>query len=244
MRSLLMAFLLSLLPGRLKIAVLRWRGAQIGQNCRIGLLAIIDARTIILGDEVMIAGFNLLHRLEKLEMQTGSRMNGFNWVTGARTGSLHLGRNTAITRLHFFEASGDVFIGDNTIIAGRGSHFFTHGISAINLDDVRPIRIGPWSYIGSSTRFVPGSGVARGTFVGMGAVVTRMSTEEYILLAGNPARMKKQLSPADLYFNRAFLPHDHHSAGYDGGDTHDACTPALAPPHSEDSEQHDSPAKS
>lgn len=209
---------MALLPSGLRIALLRLGGARIGKGCRIGILTVLDARRIALGDHVQIAGFNLLHRLVDLEMQSGSRMNGFNWITGARTGSLRVGRNTAITRLHFFEASGDVNIGDNSIIAGRGTQFFTHGISSINLDDVRPIQIGSWCYVGSTSRFVPGSGVSRGTFVGMGAVVTKFIEDEYVLVAGNPAAVRKQLSPTDAYFDRDFLPHDHHPPHYAGGE--------------------------
>lgn len=204
------------LPGRLRIAYLRLRGAKIGRDCRIGP-SLINARTLVIGDNVYIGGFNLLHRLNRLEMQSGSRMNNFNWVTGAGTGDFIVERNSAITRLHFFEASGTIRVGANSIVAGRGSHFFTHGISSTNLDDVRPITIGPWCYVGSSSRFVPGASIARGTFVGMGAVVTKESTEEYILLGGSPARVVKTLSRADIYFDRAFLPHDHHPPTYRGG---------------------------
>lgn len=182
------------------------------------MFTVIDAQRVVLGDNVQIAGFNLLHRLVELEMGTGSRMNGFNWITGARTGGLRMGRNAAITRLHFFEASGNVTIGENTIIAGRGSHFFTHGISSINLDDVKPVEIGPWCYVGSTSRFVPGSGISKGTFVGMGAVVTKFFSEDFVLIAGNPAAVRKQLSPGDAYFDRSFLPHDHHPPGYLGGE--------------------------
>lgn len=209
-------YLIALLPSSLKIALLRARGAKIGKHCRIGF-TLIDARKIEIGDNVQITSFNLLHRLDRLVMETGSRMNGFNWITGADTGSFLLGKNSAITRLHFFEASASIYIDENTIIAGRNSHFFTHGISSTNLDDMRPIRVGPWCYIGSSSRFVPGSEVARGTFVGMGAVVTKPHRDEYVLLAGAPATVRKRLAPTDVYFNRSFLPHDHHPPGYDGG---------------------------
>lgn len=211
------SLLLSLLPSGLRIAILRRCGARIGRGCRIGLFTVLDAEEIVLGDNVQIAGFNLVHRLAALEMATGSRMNSFNWITGARTGSLRMGRNAAITRLHFFEASGGVNIGENTIVAGRGSHFFTHGISSNNLDDVRPIEIGAWCYVGSSSRFVPGSGVSRGTFVGMGSIVAKRFHDEFVLIAGNPAEVRKRLSPSDTYFDRDFLPHDHHPPDYTGG---------------------------
>lgn len=214
--SMTIAILMAFLPSRIKIFLFRKMGARIGRGCYIGL-SVIHARQIEIGDNVRIASFNLVHRLAILRLGNGSRLNGFNWITGAGTGSLLVGRNSAITRLHFFEASGDVRIGENTIIAGRNSHFFTHGISSTNLDSVQPITIGSWCYVGSSSRFVPGSGVGRGTFVGMGSVVTKQFKDEYVLIAGNPAAVRKQLSPNDVYFSRAFLPHDHHSSGYNGG---------------------------
>lgn len=210
------AVLIALLPSWIKIPLLRLMGAKIGKRCHIGL-SIIDCTDLILGDSVRIASFNLIHRVRRLSIGDGARLNGFNWITGANTGDFLMARNVAITRLHFFEASGTIHIEENTIIAGRGSHFFTHGISPTNLDDVRSISIGPWCYIGSSSRFVPGSSLARGTFVGMGAVVTKSFSEEYVLIAGSPASFRKKLSEGDKYFSRKFLPHDHHPDDYDGG---------------------------
>lgn len=131
-------------------------------------------------------------------------------------GSMYLGRNSSITRFHFVEASGNVRIGDNSIIAGRNSHFFTHGISSKNLDVVRPIEIGDWSYIGSSTRFVPGARVSNGTFVGMGSVVTKSFNDQYVLIAGSPAVIRKKLGKGDKYFDREYLPHRHHPEEYAG----------------------------
>ena len=208
-------FLVAIIPSSLKIAVLRSQGATIGKNCYIGF-RVIDAKKITLGNNVRIASFNLIHRLDEFSMLSGSRLNGFNWITGAGIGSFFLGLNSAITRLHFFESSASIFIGDNTIIAGRNSHFFTHGISSTNLDDMRPIRIGSWCYIGTSSRFVPGSEIAEGTFVGMGSVVTKKFNEKYVLLGGAPAKLRKKLTPDDVYFNRPYLPHDHHMLDYDG----------------------------
>lgn len=206
----------ALLPSSLLIWLLRKRGARIGTGCRIGAFTVLDATEVVLGNHVQIARFNLIHRLRKLEMGSGSRMNGFNWITGAGVGSVSLGRNTAITRLHFLESSGDIVIGENTIIAGRNSHFFTHGISPSNLDDIRKIEIGDWCYIGSSSCFVPGSAVSNYTFVGMGSVVTKPFNNEYVLIAGNPAIVRRTYSTNEPYFAREHLPHDHHPDGYTG----------------------------
>ena len=207
--------LVALLPSWLKVFILRAKGATIGRNCWIGF-SVIDASRIVIGDNVHVGHFNLLWRFNDLTLETGSAITMFNWITGARTGTFRLGRNIGITRFHFLEASAGIDIGSNCIIAGRNSHFFTHGISSTNLDDRRAINIGDWCYIGSGSRFVPGASVAACTFVGMGSVVTKASSESFILLAGAPAKIKKRLAPTDAYFARSHLPQAHHPAGYKG----------------------------
>jgi acetyltransferase-like isoleucine patch superfamily enzyme len=208
-------YLLVFLPSRLKIAVLRRMGAKIGKRCFVGF-SVVEAKQIVVGDDVHIGHFNLMWRLEHLRLESGSLVGSFNWITGANSGHLVVGGDSAITDFHYLEASAGIRIGANCVLAGRSSHFFTHGISSTNLDDRRPIHIGDWCYIGSGSRFVPGSGVAVGTFVGMGSVVTKDWSEEYVLLAGAPAKIRKTLSPEDAYFDRPYHPHSHHSAKHAG----------------------------
>lgn len=213
MIKIIILLTLAIMPSPVKVLILRLRGAKIGKNVKIGL-AIINSENIEIGDNVVIGHFNLLWRLKNLQLQSGCAIVGFNWITGATSGSFFVGQNTGITRFHFFESSGDISIGSNTIVAGRGSTFFTHGISSVNLDDIRSITIGDWCYVGSGSKFVPGSGVNTGTFVGMGAVVHKAFTEEYILAAGCPAQIKSRLSQNDTYFNRTHLPQAHHPSDY------------------------------
>ncbi len=199
--------LISILPSKVKIFLMRKLGAKIGKNCELGYLAIINSKKIILGDNVQISAFNLIHRLNLFQVKPFSKIGSFNWITGANQGEFCLGKNSAITRFHFFESSGGVLIGDNSIIAGRDSHFFTHGLKEDNLDDIQKITIGSWCYVGSSSKFVPGSSIEDGTFVGMGAVVTKNFSRKYILIAGNPAVIKKDLNNNSTYFNRKFINH-------------------------------------
>ncbi|MBT5268562.1 MAG: hypothetical protein HOL70_03855 [Candidatus Marinimicrobia bacterium] len=213
MKEIVLNLLIVLLPSWLKVFILRSRGATIGKNCWIGF-SVIDASCITIGDNVHVGHFNLLWRLKGLTLETGSGITMFNWITGARTGTFRLGRNSGITRFHFLEASAGIDIGSNCIVAGRSSHFFTHGISSTNLDDQRPIAIGDWCYIGTGSKFVPGASVAAGTFVGMGSVVTKASSECFVLIAGAPATVKKHLTSSDAYFARTHLPQAHHPAGY------------------------------
>jgi len=211
----MLKYLIAFMPSKIKVIIFRLLGAKIGNNCFIGF-SIVDAENLEIGDNVYIGHFNLLWRLKELKLETGSALVMFNWITGGRTGNFYLGRNSGITRFHFIEASSDVRIGKNCIVAGRSSHFFSHGISSTNLDDQRPITIGDWCYIGSSSRFVPGSSVSDYTFVGMNSVVTKNFQEKYVLLAGCPAVVKKKLSPTAVYFNRDYMPHSHHPKIYKG----------------------------
>lgn len=201
--------LLAMLPSKIKILYLRFKGAKIGKNCYIGI-SVVDANNLEIGDNVYIGHFNLLWRLKKFKIGTGSRITMCNWITGAFEGECNIGNNSAITRFHFLEAGSDINIGNNCIIAGRGSHFMTHGITSRNLDDRRAIVIEDWCYIGSSSRVVPGAKISHHTFVGMGSVITKVFNDSYVLIAGAPAIIKKNLSPNDAYFNRSHLPHEHH----------------------------------
>ncbi|WP_447759732.1 acyltransferase [Sphingopyxis panaciterrae] len=207
--ALLCAIMIALLPSRLKIALFRARGARIGKGCYIGM-SVVDVGRLVMGDHVRIGGLNLLHRLPDLVMESGSKIEAMNWVTGAGTGGLYLGRNSSIRRLHFFEASGTVRVGSNTIIAGRNSLFFTHGQSPTNINDVRPIEIGDWCYVGAAARFLPGAGVSDHSFVAMGAVVTKMHDDGYVVIGGSPGRVVKTLDPDVAYFQRDNLVHGHH----------------------------------
>lgn len=203
------------MPSKVKIYCYRALGASIGANCYMGF-SIIDINNLEMGDCVYIGHFNLLWRLKSLKMGSGSRITMFNWITGARTGCFQIGSNSSISGMHFLEASADIKIGSNSIIAGRSSQFFTHGITPDNLNDKRPIIIGDWCYVGSAVRFVPGSSIADHTFVGMGSVVTKQIDKNYVLLAGAPAEIKKNISQESVFFKRTYLPHAHHPPSYRG----------------------------
>ena len=214
MKTLFLAFLI-FMPSKIKIFFYRLLGAKIGKNCYIGL-SIVNARKIDIGDFVYIGHFNLIWRLQELKIGSGARINYLNWIAGANKGSFSLQKNSSISGMHYFDSSADITIGSNSIIAGRSSQFFTHGITPDNLDSQGSIIIGDWCYVGSAVRFVPGSRIADHTFVGMGAVLTKAFEEDYVLLTGVPARIKKTLSKNEVFFSRPFLPHAHHPSCYKG----------------------------
>lgn len=204
-----------LFPSGMKIVLLRMLGYKIGKKCYIGY-SLILSKDVMIGDYVSIGHFNLIWNLISLKMLNGSRVGSFNWITGGGIGNLTIKLNSSIRRFHFLEASGSIVIGNNSILAGRSSHFFTHGLSPSNLDDVRPIIINDWCYIGSGVKIVPGVNIPDGCFVGMGSVVTKSFSEDYKLIAGNPAMVKKTLNKGDIYYRRSFMKHRHHPEEYIG----------------------------
>ena len=147
-------------------------GAKIDHSCYIGF-SLIDAKKIEIGPCVYIGHFNLLWRLKSLKLASGSRITLFNWITGGREGKFVLGRNSSMSFGHFLETSSNIKIGENCIIGGRYSQFYSHGITPNDLDFRSPIEIGNWCYIGSAALFVPGTRISDYSFVGMGTVVTK-----------------------------------------------------------------------
>ena len=207
--KLIKIFLFLILPNKLKILILRSSGATIGNNVKIGM-SIILADNVTIGDNVLIGNFNLIWRLKVLKLESGSRIHALNWITGGRKGSFILGANSSVSVSHYLEASGGIVIGENTIVAGRSSQFFTHGITPSNLNKTDSIRIGNWCYVGSASKFTPGSELSNYCFLGMGTVVTKKFTNEYKLIAGVPAREIKDIPKDSIFFNRDFMPHSHH----------------------------------
>ena len=167
-------------------------------------------------DYVFIGHLNIIWRLDELNMEAGSCVSHMNWITGGMSGFLNIGRNSTISRRHLIDASAGVEIGANTIVAGIGSQFFTHGHSPDPINVRKKIVLGDWCFVGSAVRFTPGSGISDHTFVGMGAVVARCFEENHVLVAGVPAKVMKELSPDDEYFDRPFIQHFYHPAGYSG----------------------------
>src|SRR5438045_1573430 len=197
-------------PSWLKIVLLRCLGHEVGNNVHIGM-SYLDVRRIVLKDGVRIASFNYFKNLQELVMLEGARIGGWaNWFTAtahnndgnAGFGCLTIGKGSNITSRHHFDLQEKVTIGDQTLIAGFGSAFFTHSYSPTVRNVNRPIHIDEHCYVGSHSIFTPGSAVGPGTFVGAGSVVSRdLSYESAVLVAGNPAGVLKACEPALFFFN-------------------------------------------
>ena len=205
------ALLLMFLPSFLKVWVLSKLGFQVHRTSYIGF-SFLNVSKIELEENTYIGHGNIFKGLKKLVMKKGSRINRWNFFTGSLKfdSSLIMGNSSSISMRHYFDLCDFINVGDNTIIAGVRSTFFTHSKGVDVIDYVKPINIGEWCYIGSNSCFVPGSSVGSNCFVGMGSVVAGdMSNHTYALLVGNPAKLKKNISKSCVYYLQKQIIHPH-----------------------------------
>lgn len=203
-------------PNALKILIYRHIvGYRIGHRVRIGF-SLIDVEDCEIGDRTNIGHFNVLCRVKRLEIGADVKIGLCNLIIGgdrvtlgdgaliARfneinsilnplasnpcTPELKIGRHAVITASHKIDFTDRVEIGDHAVIAGRNSNIWTH-----NRQQVKPVKIGARCYVGSGIQMAPGSAVGPSCVVGLGSVITRHMTSEFMLIAGVPAKEVKPL---------------------------------------------------
>ena len=187
------------------------RGHKIHKSAHIGF-CLLNINHIELDENTYIGAGNIFKGVSKLIMQKGSRINRWNYFTSSPVLKTHLsiGERSSISMRHYFDLSGDIEIGSNTIIAGIRSTFLTHSKGIDQIDYIKPVKIGNWCYIGSNSCFVPGSRIGHNCFVGMGSVVVKdCSKNSFSIIAGNPAIVKKKISSECRYFLQKELIHPH-----------------------------------
>jgi acetyltransferase-like isoleucine patch superfamily enzyme len=96
----------------------------------------------------------------------------------------------------YIQGIGRVYIGDYTQIAQNV------GIISANHDPhdnsvflPKEVRIGSYCWIGMNAVILPGVELGDFTIVGAGSVVTKSFPEGYCVIAGNPAKVVRQLEP-------------------------------------------------
>lgn len=168
------------------------------RSSKIGWGTVIAVDSFCL-DNVSIGSFNLFTGPFVFSAGSGTTIGSGNvfrcgkWAADQRFANRNFGRsmsvgdNVVMTNKHYFDIVGTLDIGHDSWIAGFGSQFWTHGGNKADID----ICIGNRCYLASAVRFAPGACLADDTIVGIGSVVTKKFSEEQILIAGNPAVIKK-----------------------------------------------------
>jgi acetyltransferase-like isoleucine patch superfamily enzyme len=194
---LVFSVFLGILPSFLKVILLRLAGHQIGKGVKIGF-SIINVRNISLADGVKIGNFNIFKGLQYLEIGSGSSIGRFNVFTcsafyldagrgDTSVGRFILGRFSAITMAHYFDVQAQIEIGDDSLVAGLGTIFFTHQKGPDELNQTKPIFVGNRSYLGAACRVMPGTTLANHTIVGAGSVLAGRCEDEFRLYLASKA---------------------------------------------------------
>lgn len=163
-------------------------GYSIGKNVIIGK-SIVNCKKVIIGDNVYIAGSNNII-CDTFEIGANSSIHSSNTILGK--GNFSVGTNSRIINNHYFDLWNNIYIGNNSWIAGRGSQFWTHGsMNTKNKSKDLSIIIEDDVYIGSSSLFAPGTRISSINLIGLGSVVSGVYDENSTIVSGNPAQVVK-----------------------------------------------------
>lgn len=188
------SFLILFLPSKVKILVLKllFGRNSVSSDAYIGF-SYINAKKVKIGKDVYIGNFNLINNVEELLLSNGSKIitrniirsvNKFIMDEETKVGiSNHfycnpllnkksifkLGHASAVTSYHSFDLTDDIFIGNQSVIAGKGTQFWTHSFDIKRNRLQRKIKIGDNVYLGSMSVVL--SNICDNVQIGAGSVI-------------------------------------------------------------------------
>lgn len=169
----------------------------------------IDSCEVRIARGTIIGHFNVFRNLKDLTLQENVRIANFNEFFGATNSSaswascLHIKSGAKVMSHHFFDVAATIIVGENSTVGGRDSQFWSHSAGyADNLCRVITpidISIGSHVYIGARVTCI-GSEIPDRSIVGAGSVITKsfLAEDHPLLIAGNPASVKKRYLASDL----------------------------------------------
>jgi acetyltransferase-like isoleucine patch superfamily enzyme len=193
-RKIILMLLISFIPAsEFKNSILRkvysWK---IGKNVHVGI-ALIFVDSVIIEDDAYIGNFNVMKGFSKLKIGYKGFIGKNNrFITNPQyswNSSFVLGANSVITANHLFDLTDSIEVGENVVIGGGRSEFWTHGFDVERKRLQGAIQIGDNVYIGSSCKLNLGVCVGNKSVIGLGAVVTKSFTEGNVFIGGNPAKI-------------------------------------------------------
>lgn len=216
MRTIL-AILVGLIPcNQLKVmlykAIFHY---DIEVNCKIGF-SLILCKQMRMAKGARIGHFNLIYKVENLVLDRDSCINARNIIKYAKgfylghgsmirnantlvrdplsadKGDFQLGKQSLITAKHLFDLTDDITIGDNTVIGGIGSQFWTHGFDIYRNGIQAPIIIKNNCYVAASCLISLGVTVESENQIGLGTVVTKSIASSNGFWVSNQLVRKKE----------------------------------------------------
>ncbi|MBA6151930.1 acyltransferase [Gelidibacter maritimus] len=166
------------------ISVLYVDKLELRKHSRIKHLNFLKMKKLVLGEESFIGNYNIIKGPMEVSLADKAGISKQNKIRRSYApisygrAVLQLGQNTIIVSKHFLDLTKSIYVGDNSIIAGIGSQFWTHGYyhAAQGKDRIRidgDIHIGNNVYIGSGCIFNPGVKVSDAIHIGAGSVISK-----------------------------------------------------------------------
>lgn len=99
----------------------------------------------------------------------------------------------------YIQAHGKIIIGDYTQLSANIGIITSNHDPRSNIEHLPPkdVIIGKYCWIGMNSTILPGVELGDFTTVGAGAVVTKSFLEGHCVIAGNPAKVIRKLSPEE-----------------------------------------------
>lgn len=209
-----LAFLLVLLPGRLRhILARRLLGWEVHPTARIGR-SVVVADEVYVGPNAAIGSGNVIKGLAELRLDEGAVIGSLNWISGPplssglfphsprRHPALLMRGGAAITARHIIDCSDTVTFEKLAILSGIRSTIFTHSVNLVrNQQRTGRVTIGERSAVLTNSLVLAGTAVAPRSIVSAGSVITTPLVKEHVIYRGNPAVEIRDL-PEDLAFFR------------------------------------------
>jgi acetyltransferase-like isoleucine patch superfamily enzyme len=159
---------------RMRRVIWRAMARQFGNNVSIG------------------SGVNFKH-LETFQIDNSVFIGSQTYIQGRFDGTCKIGEHVWIGPQSYFDAR-DLILeeyvgwGPGAKVLGSAHTGLPADVPIIQTDlEIKPVKIGAWSDIGTNAVILPGVTIGKGCIVGAGAVVTH-DVEPFAIVAGVPAR--------------------------------------------------------
>lgn len=143
---------------------------------------------IYIGNNVRISGKIIIkiHNGNKLVIGNRTSVGGANFIIGEGT-SIYIGK--------------DCMLAWGIELRTTDSHAIFDLNSHKRINPAKSIFIGDHVWVAAKATLLGGSHIARGSIVGYGSIVTKNFSEKNIIVAGNPASIRKE----NVYWDRKLL---------------------------------------
>jgi acetyltransferase-like isoleucine patch superfamily enzyme len=180
-------------PSKLKNKILNlFPSKNIHNNSYIGF-SYINVKHLTVAENVRIKHLVKMKGLESVVLKKNSFIGNHNSfycnATLGDNGHFILGVDSELVRQNALDLTCNITIGDNVVIGGFGSQFWTHGFDVYRNRIEGEIVIANNVYIGSSTVFNLGITICDDVIVGAGSLVSR-NIKQTGFYAGSPISKK------------------------------------------------------